>query len=94
MRFCRCKLNNTPHRKETIVINDMTCCPPNEWGPSLRMCSTSYLRQPPIVNNTRKHQSAVCGGNAALSAEFESEMTLDLARACFVELALAYHQSL
>ena len=92
-RFCRCKLYNTPRHKETIVIHNMACWPPNDWDPSRRMCSTSSPCQPLLDNKTRKHKSVVRRNNAALSTQFESKMTIDLARACFVELTLAYRNS-
>ena len=97
-RFCRCKRYNAPHRKETVILNNMTCWSPNGWGLSRRMCSSSSWSpngwglsrrmcsssspcQPLFDNKTRRHQSATAGSNAALSAQFESEMAVDLARA-------------
>ena len=76
-RFCRCRLYNTPHRKETIILNNMACWPPSCWGLSRRMCSSSSKCQPLLGNKTRQHQGAVGGSSASLSTPFESEMALD-----------------
>ena len=78
MRFCRCKLYNTPHRKETIIPNNVTCWPPNGWGLSRRMCSSSSSCQPLVGNKTREHQSAVGGSNAALSPPNSSPRWLSI----------------
>ena len=93
-RVCRCKLYNTPYRKETIILNNMTHWPPNGWHQSRRICTASSPCVPLAQNKTRRHQNIVCGTTASLSAKFESEMALDLARACFVELTLAYRNSI
>jgi hypothetical protein len=93
-RVCRCKLYKTPHRKETIILNNMTCWPPNGWDQSRRMCFAASPCDPLIRNKTGRHQNIVCGRNASLSAQFEAEMALDFARACFVELTLAFRDSI
>lgn len=89
-RVCRCKLYETPHRKETIVLNNMACWPPNRMSVSSRMCSVSSPCQPLLDRKTNKHRQIACGSYAAQSAAFEQNMALDLARACYVELCGAH----
>ena len=54
-RLCRCKLYDTPHREETIVLNNMTQWSPNNWGLPRRMCAADSPYQPLITNKTHTH---------------------------------------
>ena len=92
-RVCRYKLYNTPNRNVTSTLKNRMYWPPDTWHLSLLMCSNSSPCQPLLDNGTQKHQDVACETKAVLTAGFESEMALNLARVCFAGLSGSHLQS-
>jgi hypothetical protein len=83
-RFCRCRLYDTPIRKETIILNNLAMWPVNRMSYEERMCTGLHLCA--RAGDKRKHDTICIGPAAQASAHLESALCEDIARACRREL--------
>ena len=83
-RFCRCRLYDTSIRKDTIILNNLSMWRVNRMPYEERMCTVRHRCA--RVGNKRKHDTICIGAEAQASAQLETALCDDLAKACFREL--------
>ena len=84
VRFCRCRLYGTSIRKETIILNNPSMWRVNRMSYQELICTEKHkcVR----VGDKRKHDTIYIGAAAQASAQLETELCDDIAKACLREL--------
>ena len=83
-RFCRCRLYDTPIRRVTIILNNLSMWRVNRMSYQELVCTEKHKCA--RVGDKRKHDTICIGAAAQASAQLETALCADIAKVCLREL--------